>query len=143
MQKWMDIADRICYWEAFELFVADIINKEFNTSYIKNENVFWVDLLLNWKNWIEVKQDDKAKETGNYFIETKQYWKISWVLKDDIYVYCIWDYNEFYWVRKEKLLPLMLLHWRKQSAEIGTVWYLVDMEKIKEIACLTYKKENE
>ncbi len=140
MEDGLPIEDRIAYWEKFEKFVMDIINEKYETSYAKNIDKFWVDLTLGWKHWIEVKQDDKVDSTWNYFIEVEQYWKKSWILKkENMDFYCIGNYDEFYGIKREKLIEIILRQWTRITGwNIDTVWYLISKELLKEHCNFSY-----
>jgi len=123
-------------WEKFEQYVAKTLFDKYNLHYTKNPNKFWIDLL--WEEWnIEIKLDTTSDETWNYFFEITCKNKLSWIFKYlDMKYYCIWTYDEFYVVERERLIQYLMVFWKRVEwwDNNASVWIVLKKDYIKKIA---------
>jgi len=128
--------ERLEKGEKFERYVIKTIQEKYNRKYIKNPDKTWVDLI--WEKWnIEVKHDDMFEQTWNFYIEILFRWKRSGILKyKNVKYYCIWNYDEFYWIEIYKLMKLLLLYWDKKKGwnKMRCIGYTIPKKIVKEHA---------
>ena len=79
-------------WEALELKVIETLSSEFNL--IKNPDKKGIDLLII-EDWIEVKMDEYAKYSGNFYIEFECNNKPSWIFKDESIRLRYWAHSDW------------------------------------------------
>jgi len=122
--------------EKFERYVIEKIQEKYNRTYKKNPDKTWVDLLGEKWN-IEVKHDDRFEETNNFFIEIVFRWKRSGILKyKNVEFYCIWNYDEFYWIQIQKLKELLLIYGQRKKGwnKMRCIGYIIAKKIVKEHA---------
>lgn len=127
-------------WMLYENKVIEKLNS-LGYSVNKNEDEKWVDIIwydLDWKPVrIEVKRDNKSKDTGNYFFETSCRSKPSGLFKyDDVTDWIQWI-DEYFCIYEKKLLDeLVLSKWYKLRGwdNKASWWYILPTKKVEWIA---------
>lgn len=78
-------------WLVAEGKVLSVLSWEFNL--VKNPNDRWIDLLIiDW--WIEVKLDEYAQFSWNFYVEFECNNKPSWLFKEEEYRLKYWAHTD-------------------------------------------------
>jgi len=110
----------------FQDFVTDILIKEIGISLSSYSSVKYQNLKGENKQGIEIKFDDKYKDTGNIYIEiaeksnpiNKNYVNSGIFRNDNTWLYLIGNYDEIYIFSKKHLI---LMYNSKKYREVITV----------------------
>ena len=134
-----DFNESLALWEAFELFVADVLKWEWRT-YTKNPDKYGIDLL--WSAWnIEVKLDTKGDHTGNHYFEVTCGKIPSGIMKYPTMKYfVIWTYKKFYLLEAKEMKDMILMHWTGLYGwdYMKSFWYTVEKTIVAKHARFIY-----
>lgn len=137
-------------WEAYELKVAEAIQKHFGIRLEKNENKRGIDLVHPIIS-LEVKKDRGVNRTGNYFLEFSSNWNTWWITKYEVQwnikpvFFWIWDDEEFLLFLNSHLLDLFYKWYEDWTYRIIENWWdwwrikwmLVPRDDLKSVSLYT------
>ena len=137
-----DLAD----WIEYENKVINFLNKN-NIPCFKNDDEKWVDLLLKNSNiTIEIKRDNKSKQTGNMYFETECWWKPSGIYKYDGVNFWVQWVDEYFYVFDIEILKTYLEEkwWKVWWWDWWwSRWYIITEKKAEELAIIKIYFDNE
>jgi len=128
-----DLADGIEY----ERIVIDKLNSLWNNLFKKNDDNKWVDVLF-WNYTMEIKRDNKSKETGNYYFETSCWSKPSWIYKYEwVKLWVHWTDEYFSVILYDDLVKALekaysVWWWDWWASR----WKILPVKKVEQIALL-------
>ena len=133
-------------WLEYENKVINLLTS-YNIPVIKNSEIKWVDLLLNNSNiTIEIKRDNKSKDTGNMYFETECWWKPSGIYKYEWVTFWIQGVDEYFYVFDLTTLKIYLEEkWWKVWWWDGwwSRWYIIPEKKADNLAIMKIFFNNE
>lgn len=115
--------------EKMENKAIDILNKNwFNV--IKNPDKKGMDLLL-LENWIEIKFDEYAQYSWNFYIEFECNWNPSWIFKKEQVFLKYWGHSDWKKLflldgkRFKRWVSDKIIDARENWASLNKEWYMV------------------
>jgi hypothetical protein len=101
MKLMWSFRDDLIKGKEWELKVLQVLKGEW-MKLIQNPDEKWMDLLFI-EEWIEVKKDEYAQYSGNFYIEFECNWKPSWLFRPE-------DYHLRYWAHTD-WVHIYLMNW--------------------------------